>query len=249
MSVKSLTKNVFYTLGLCLWVVFALSTGQTIAALLVGVITADESAATLTGLAALGYVFGLALAVAIPYLVWRKRASNETLGVSKRFMWSDIGLGISSVLPYYLLSAVLVWAGINVLNVIDPTVTQQIGFSDLASNIEFALAFITLVLMAPIAEELLFRGYFLGRLNERIGKWLAVVVSAAVFGALHLVGAGEGGIVLQVGAATDTFALGLIAGTLRLVTGSIWAGVVLHAIKNAIAYYFLFIHPLLTGGM
>ena len=111
------------------------------------------------------------------------------------------------------------------------------------------VAFITLVVLAPLAEELLFRGYFLGKTSEKIGKWLAVIVTALVFGFMHLLAPTESGIVLQWGAAADTFAMGLTAGILRTLTGSIWAGVILHSIKNGIAYYFLFINPLPPGSM
>jgi membrane protease YdiL (CAAX protease family) len=48
---------------------------------------------------------------------------------------------------------------------------------------------------------------------------------------------------LQWNVAADTFALSLVLCTLRQITGNIWAGVLLHMIKNGIAYYFLFINP------
>jgi membrane protease YdiL (CAAX protease family) len=57
-----------------------------------------------------------------------------------------------------------------------------------------------------------------------------------------------GHLVLQWATALDTFALGIVAGSLRLLSGSIWAGMLLHAIKNGIAYYFLFINPLPPGS-
>jgi membrane protease YdiL (CAAX protease family) len=79
---------------------------------------------------------------------------------------------------------------------------------------------------------------------ERINKFVAVGLTAIAFGSLHLLGFTDNGVVLQWAAAADTFSLGLVLGSLRLITGSIWAGVLLHALKNSVAYYFLFIYTL-----
>lgn len=253
MSAKSsVSRRVLYAFGLTLWVIFALVVGQTVAGLAVYGLLPESLGATMLGTvtAAAGYTFALALAIGVPALIWKKRASNATLGLDRWPSWSDIGFGLLAVLPYYLLSAAIVWVGIDILKVIDPNVGQQIGFEDLTRRVELILAFVTLVMMAPLAEEILFRGYFLGRMSEKTGKWVAVVITSVAFGLMHLLGVNENGeIVLQWGAVADTFAMALTAGVLRTLTGSIWAGVLLHGFKNAVAYYFLFIDPLLAGGM
>lgn len=248
MSAKLLGR-VAYVAGLSLWVIVSLILGQSLAGLLILVLPdANESVLT-TILAALGYILALALALGLPALISRTLVSKRTLGLDRLPSWSDTSLGIVSVLPYYLLSAAILWFGMEILNVINPDIGQQIPFDNLSLKIEYVVAFITLVIMAPFAEELLFRGYFFGRLQERTGKWAAVGVTAVIFGLMHLIGFSENGLVLQWGAAADTFALGLVVGMLRLVSGSIWAGVLLHSLKNAIAYYFLFISPSLPTGM
>ena len=250
MSARSSAKAILYTFGLTVWVVFSLFLGQSLAALGIALLPESINQAVLTTIiAALGYLFAIGLALGVPALTWRKWAARTTLGISRMPSWSDIGLGIMSILPYYLVSGALVWLGMEVFTVIDPDVGQEIPFQDLTQRIELFVAFITLVIMAPFAEELLFRGYFLGRMKERTGKWAALIVTSVVFGLMHLPGFTDSGLVLQWSAAADTFAMGLIAGSLRLLSGSIWAGVLLHATKNAIAYYFLFINPLPPGGM
>lgn len=253
MSANLLTKT-SYALGLSLWVFVAFFVGEMLAgvAMAYGLAFSGlklNAALEYTILAAIGYTFGLALTVGLPWLATHRRPSKKTLGITRLPSWSDIGLSILSVLPYYLLSAAVLWAAITFTKVVDPNVGQQIGFDNLTLGIEYFVAFITLVLMAPLAEELLFRGYFMGRLNERVGKWLAVLLTAVIFGSLHLFGVtNDGHIVFQWATALDTFALGLIAGSLRQISGSIWAGMLLHAIKNGIAYYFLFISPLPPGS-
>jgi membrane protease YdiL (CAAX protease family) len=239
-----------YALALTLGVVASLILGQTLAAVLVQLVPVSANASVLaTIMAALGYILALLLALGIPALLMRKFVSLQTLGMQRLLSWSDIGLSILSVLPYYILASVLLYIGSEVFTLIDPDVGQQLSFDNLSLRIEYVVAFMTLVVFAPVAEEILFRGYFQGRLSDKIGKWLGVLIVAIVFGLMHLVAFSEAGLVLQWGAAADTFAMGLVAGLLRILTGSIWAGVLLHAIKNAIAYYFLFISPLPPGGM
>ncbi len=249
MSANLLGKAV-YAVGLTLWVVFALFLGQALAALVVFNLPFQSNESVLTTIvAAVGYGLGLLLAIGVPALATRKWATKKTLGIERLPSWSDIGLGILSLLPYYIVSGTVLYLGLEVFKVIDPEVGQQIAFDNLSLRIEYVVAFITLVILAPLAEELLFRGYFLGRMTERTGKWVALFVTAIAFGAMHLFGYSETGLVLQWGAAADTFAMGLTAGILRLLSGSIWAGVLLHSIKNCIAYYFLFISPLPPTGM
>ena len=250
MLAKSLG-NSLYIVGFALWIVLSFIIGQTVAALAVQLLPDSINNSVLTTvLAALGYLFATLLAIGVPAVIKRRSvASVETLGIQRLPSWSDIGLGSLGILPYYIASGVLLYLGMEVFRVIDPEVGQAIPFENLTLRIEYVVAFITLVVLAPFAEELLFRGFFLGKMSARVGKWLAVLVTALVFGFMHLIAPTESGIVLQWSAAADTFAMGLTAGILRVLTGSIWAGVILHSIKNGIAYYFLFINPLPPGGM
>ena len=241
MLAKSLGKTA-YAVGLTLWVVFSLFVGQALASIIVISFPSEGNQAVVaTLMAALGYALGLGLALGVPALASRKLVSKETLGLHRLPTVADVGIGIMSILPYLVLSGIVLWFGMEVLNIITPEVGQQIPFQNLSLRIEYVVAFITLVIMAPLAEEILFRGYFLGRLSEKTGKWVAVLITALVFGLMHLPAFSETGVVLQWSAASDTFAMGLVVGALRNLSGSIWAGVVLHALKNGVAFYFLFI--------
>lgn len=84
--------------------------------------------------------------------------------------------------------------------------------------------FIATVIVAPIVEEVIFRGLIFSRLNRVMPGWLAVVLSAILFGVCH------GQAVWMCYA----FILGLILGTMTLRTGSIWPSVVTHFIFNLI---------------
>lgn len=118
---------------------------------------------------------------------------------------------------------------------IDMDQVQDTGFQDLGLPVEYAAAFVALVVLPPIAEELLFRGYLFGRLREKFGFWVTSIIVSVVFGIVHL----------QWNVGVDVAVLSLFLCYLRERTGSIWASIVLHSLKNGVAYFLLFIAPLI----
>lgn len=85
---------------------------------------------------------------------------------------------------------------------------------------------LSLVVMAPVMEELLCRGVVLGSLRARYGVVPAWLLSALFFGVLHV----------QPLLVVNAFVLGLILGFIYIATDSIWAVMILHALNNAVAY-------------
>ena len=122
-----------------------------------------------------------------------------------------------------------------VLPWLDVDQEQQVGFQDISQPLEYVAAFIALVILPPVAEELLFRGYLFGRIRERAGFWLTTAVVSIVFGLVHL----------QWNVGIDVAVLSVFLCYLRERTGSVWSSIALHAVKNSVAYFFLFIGPLI----
>ncbi len=83
---------------------------------------------------------------------------------------------------------------------------------------------IAATVVAPICEEIFFRSFLLQGLRTIMPSWLAVIFSALVFAAAHL---SPGSFVLL-------FVLGALLGTLRVMTRSVWPGIVLHALNNGL---------------
>ena len=83
---------------------------------------------------------------------------------------------------------------------------------------------LAVALMAPIVEEFIFRGLIMTRLSRAMPGWLAVVLSAAIFGACH------GHPVWF----SYAFALGLFFGFMDLKANSIWPSILGHMAFNAI---------------
>ena len=88
----------------------------------------------------------------------------------------------------------------------------------------FALNVAAVVLGAPLAEELLFRGVGYTLLS-RFGTWIAIVGTAVAWAAAHGL----------VEAFPVIFALGIGLGILRRSTDSVIPGMLLHSLFNAIA--------------
>ena len=88
--------------------------------------------------------------------------------------------------------------------------------------------------VAPVLEELLFRGLVLRGLMLRLGFWPAAVVSSSFFGAFHAQGVGRDAVVVV--AATGVFGLGLCVLARR--TGRLGPGIGVHALRNAVAIAF-----------
>lgn len=187
-----------------------------------------------TMLAALVYVLTLMFVIGLPRL-FKKYTSWNEMGLSRLLSWGDIGFAPAGFIVYFIGSSLLVYIGSKVIPGFDISQAQDTGFSHAAQYYEYVLAFLTLIVVAPVAEELLFRGFLYGKLRSRMPVWVAMLLTSALFGLIH--GQWNVGI--------DVFALSLVLCSLREITGSIWAGILLHMLKNSLAFFIIFIHPLL----
>ena len=94
-----------------------------------------------------------------------------------------------------------------------------------------ALAVIYTVLLAPICEELVFRGLIISSLEGTTKKWLAVVISAILFSVVHLPS------LIALG---YTFLLAMVLGFVYIKTKSLIPCILMHMAFNA-SNYLLFI--------
>jgi len=116
---------------------------------------------------------------------------------------------------------------------------QELGFDNPAGGFSLLLTFLSLVVLPPIVEETVFRGFVFTGLRGRIRPIWAGLITSVLFATAHLE-FGSGKPLLWV-AAIDTFILSLVLCYLRQKTDSLWPGILLHALKNSIAFVSLFI--------
>ncbi len=155
----------------------------------------------------------------------------------KKPRWQDIQYVIMGLFAYYI-AYIIVILLVKQIAPLDFEQKQEIGFDTSTTGIGIVCAFMALVVLPPIVEEILFRGFLYTRFKEVLPKYAAAFTVSVLFGAAHLQ-FGSGNALLWV-AAIDTFVLSLMLVYLREKTGKIWAGVGVHALKNFVAFLILF---------
>jgi membrane protease YdiL (CAAX protease family) len=163
---------------------------------------------------------GLAFIV-VPILVARRGAA--TLGEGMRRLgfvsfrpgnaakW--IGIGIASYFIFGLLYALVFGA------------PEQ---DDIAGDFgPIGLQILLIVFLAPLSEEICFRGMLFGGLRTRLPLWAAALGTGAVFGLLHYS--------TGLSAVPALVVLGAIFAVVYEKTGSIWPPIIMHVGNNAFA--------------
>lgn len=194
----------------------------------------------IVGLGALSYGLMAVLTIGLPRWIIKQTTTLSELGMQRSLSWLDIALAAAGIVTYFVLSAVLISLAMEFLPWFDLEQVQDTGIVAPQRGLELLLVFALFVVAAPVVEELLFRGYLYGKLRANgLPFWLTAVIVSLLFGAAHG----------QWNVAVDTFALSLVMCAAREISGAIWPAVLMHMMKNGIAYYFLFVNPELIQGL
>ncbi len=157
--------------------------------------------------------------------------------------WTPVNRGFASTRPWFA----LFWVACAAIGTIAPAslITEAVesvtgssrAYTQLFAKImSHDLGYMAIGILAPIAEEAVFRGALLRRLLDAgTGKspWVAITVSALAFGIVH-------GNVAQ---GTHAFVLGLLLGWMYCRTRSILPGLVLHWANNTVAFVLYRLRP------
>lgn len=186
------------------------------------------------------YIFLVEAAViGLVILVLRRRGlSLKSIGWGRRFRWQDLAIALITIVAFYILliaATALVKFLLPEVNLEEP---QDLGFKNLVGTADRLLAFSALVIMAPIGEEVLFRGYLYSGLRSQWQFFPAMALTSLLFGAAHL-GSGNVNSLLW-GAALTTFVLSIVLSYLRERTGALYAGMIVHGLNNAVAFAVIF---------
>ena len=153
------------------------------------------------------------------------------IGSLKRGLFLGLGIPVFAMIVDNI--AVLIYAIAFIFFFGEPTTITELpgGTSWDSSPVALILTFISICILTPISEELLFRGYILDALNRLHGKWPAIIISSIIFGMVHF----------------DPFTMGMatiggvIYGWIRMRTGSLVPGIVAHAMWNTMALMFTYL--------
>lgn len=239
-------RKVLFSIGLPLWVFLGFMLAQAIIIVILqilgilGVTFEGVNSAVLNTVAA-GLIYGLSLAIVIgiPWLVKKRVTTQEEVGLHRLPTWLDLLWAPAGAIAYIILTSLVTAAAMAFLPFIDFEQVQDTGFNAISQQYEYVLAFIMLVVVAPVAEEILFRGYLLGKLRKYAPLWVAIGVTSLVFAIVHFA--------WNVG--FDVFALSIVLCLLRVMSGSLWPSILLHMMKNGLAFYFLFINPTILSTL
>jgi membrane protease YdiL (CAAX protease family) len=140
---------------------------------------------------------------------------------------TGVGLQLASLLPISLLVSV---HG-------EDAKQDVVNIADRAQGLQVPLIILGVAVLAPVTEELLFRGALLRALQRRMTPDWAVFVSALVFGLVHLLGDPSIGSLIAFPA---IMLLGLVSGYQAVRTGDLSRSIMLHIGFNALSALLLF---------
>lgn len=178
--------------------------------------------------------FALPLLVTLAYLRLRFRADMAYLwrphGQMAPRTLAALGVGLAVGAAWWVVVHVLGLAvAVEVAGIEPPDVQQPIQEAITTPGITMIAAWITVVLLAPVTEEIVFRGVLFLGLARWIGTIPAALVSSGVFGIIHY----EESVTAWAFMAVLAFPFGLFACWLVHRFGSLWLPIGAHAGVNA----------------
>lgn len=186
------------------------------------------------GFSLISYVIAALLILWLPTKIPKIReflkSTKERLGLRGLPTWTDIGLSVVGYIVTIIIAAI-VTAIFSNFPWFNANEAQELGYSFYMQGWERGLAFLELAVLAPIMEELIFRGWLYGNLRIRVPKWLAILLVSTLFGLVHM----------QWNVGITVFIMSTISCSLREITGSIYAGTLMHIINNTVAFTLIYV--------
>lgn len=243
---KFITKNtVFYLMFVVFWAGFSLIASQFIFAYLLNFLVGQNLSRPFWLLIyyLISYASALALILfALPrfYRFCQKKRqktpsssldiNRAELGLTGTPTFTDMGLAPIGYVVYALLANLLT-AFFSIFSWFDAEETQNLGFAYFITTADRVFAMLAVVFIAPIAEEIIMRGWLYGKLRSRAGIFVAIFLTSLTFAFLHG----------QWNVAVVTFALSVVLCGLHEITGTIYSGIILHILVNGVAFYLRYV--------
>lgn len=161
-----------------------------------------------------------------------------TMAVFLMAKWSVVSRHWVRTRPWF----VLFWCVVAALGALVPSVWLQEHMPELPNLVEGEfdmimkdrMGYFVVGLLAPLAEEMVFRGAILrSLLRWKSNPWVGIVISAILFAMIHM----------NPAQMPHAFLIGLLLGWMYWRTDSIVPGVVYHWVNNTVAYILYNIYP------
>ncbi len=169
----------------------------------------------------------------------QRSISFSDIGLGRKPLKKDLSPAFVTFVVYFTALIVVTAIVSKLIPGLDLDQEQQLGFDTITSNTDLVFVFISLVILPPIVEEIMVRGFLYTGLRKKFKKISSAIIASLIFGFAHLQ-LGSGVAPLWI-AAIDTALLSLFLIYLREKTGALWAPMMVHAIKNGLAFFLLFL--------
>ena len=179
---------------------------------------------------ALPTIWGLVLASLIMLVsLWFYLRKADRVASIKLDRWSRLSAANTIGLAVFAIGAGLAFNYAYATYIV-PDVEMQATLNALLKAIpetlpNTVLLFVAIAIIAPVLEEVLFRGLLQNSLAHRMPTWAAILIASAIFGAAHL----------DLTAFAPLMAMGIAFGFLYYKTGSLRVNIAMHVVNNAAA--------------
>ncbi|MEZ5378164.1 MAG: CPBP family intramembrane glutamic endopeptidase [Acidimicrobiales bacterium] len=164
-----------------------------------------------------------------PIVTTTRRGNGPVIDLGMRIHPSDLGIGLPVGVVTQLAVLPLLYWPINRVVEGDPGDAARELIDRIDGPFDVVMMGILVVVMAPLVEEMFYRGLFMGALRHRLADTASIIVSGVVFAAVHFQPLQFPGLLV----------FGLILGYLRVKydrLGPAWAA---HLAFNAVTFVFL----------
>lgn len=169
------------------------------------------------------------------FLKWRKEKPQIFLLLSKRPTINQVG-EVALTYGLYFISLLIVTIFLGLFTGVNIDQAQDLGISTPSTTNAKLVLFLMLAVVPPIYEEILFRGFLFNMLKKYSSKIVAFTLTCVLFGVAHLEYDSLNWI-----AAIDTLVFSAFLIYISQKHQSLYSAMLLHAIKNSVAFYVLFV--------
>ena len=109
---------------------------------------------------------------------------------------------------------------------------ERVRLKETFMEIPFWVVLLTGAIAPAVAEEFFFRGFVLSAFRSKLNAFRSVLYTAILFGLFHVIA----GNILSLEKFFPTIILGVAIGYVAIKTGSLWLGILLHALHNGLVF-------------
>jgi uncharacterized protein len=161
-------------------------------------------------------------------------AQLPDLGLGRPLNWRYVGIGVVAGIALLFISGALEWIQERLVGPHPQAILHV--FAQHRGPLALILDLLSVAVLAPLAEELFFRGFLFTGLVQRMQLGVAATISGLLFGLAHA----------DLWNAVPLSALGIGLALVYYRSGSLWTNIIAHATINGTQLLLIFLVPALA---